>query len=96
MNQKKNRKSMFMKTRVWEEFYDELIPSIRASGLSESAYIRRALSNAVISGNNAQNQKVMEHICNIHTLLNKAKFTIDDVVIDEIQGEVSGLFQCLL
>lgn len=40
--------------------------------------------------------KVVEHICNIHTLLNKAKFTIDDVVIDEIQGEVSGLCQCLL
>ena len=53
MYQKKNKKSMFMKTRVSEEFYDELIPSIRASGLSESAYIRRALSNAVISGNNA-------------------------------------------
>ena len=85
----KNKKTIIMKARVTEEFYDELSPSICASGLSESEYIRRALSNTVISENNALNQKVMEHICNIHTLLNKARLTVDDVVIDEIQGEVS-------
>lgn len=91
----KNKKTIIMKARVTEEFYDELSPSICASGLSESEYIRRALSNTVISENNALNQKVMEHICNIHTLLNKARLTVDDVVIDEIQGEVSEICQYL-
>lgn len=91
----KNKKTIIMKARVTEEFYDELRPSIHASGLSESEYIRRALSNAVISENNALNQKVMEHICNIHTLLNEAKLTVEDGVIDEIQGEVSEICQYL-
>lgn len=91
----KNKKTIIMKARVTEKFHDELSPSIRASGLSESEYIRRALSNTVISENNALNQKLMEHICNIHTLLNKARLTVDDVVIDEIQGEVSEICQYL-
>lgn len=91
----KNKKTIIMKARVTEEFYGELSPSICASGLSESEYIRRALSNTAISENNALNQKLMEHICNIHTLLNKTRLTVDDVVIDEIQGEVSEICQYL-
>lgn len=93
MNQKKNR---IIKARVTEEDYCNISRTIKASGLSESEFLRRAVMGVEISGNNAENQKAMVHICQIQTLLNQARLTMDHIMIDEIQEEVSSLCRCLL
>ena len=79
-----------------EDEYETFTQKREAAGLSESEFLRRVVLGMEISGSNAKNQKAMTHICQIHTLLDKARLTMDDYVIDELQGEVSDLCRCLL
>ena len=88
-------KSKTVKARVSEEEYRKLCQKREDSGLSESELIRRAIFGLNMSGCNAKNQKAMEHICKIHTLLNQARLEMDDCVLDALQEEVSDLCQSL-
>lgn len=88
-------KSKIIKTRISEEEYQRILEQRKASGLSESEFVRRALFQVQISDSGVKNQKAMEHICIIHTLLNEARLTMDNAVVDELQEEVSYLCRCL-
>ncbi|MBM6927330.1 plasmid mobilization protein [Pseudoflavonifractor phocaeensis] len=88
-------KSKTVKARVTEEEYRTFCQKREECGLSESELIRRAIFGLEVSGCNAKNQKAMEHMCKIHTLLNQARLEMDDAVIDALQEEVSDLCQSL-
>ena len=96
MNQLKSKetRSKKVKARMSENEYEEFNRRKVSSGLSESELIRRAVLKTEIS-NNANYQQASVHICQIQTLLNEARFKMDDPLIDEIQEEVSILWQCL-
>ena len=94
-NEKKTR-SKIIKARMSEEEYRKFTQKKEASGLSESEFLRRVVMGVELSGNNAKNQEAMTHICQIHTLLDEARLKMDNVIFDELQGEVSDLCRCLL
>lgn len=91
----KSNKSKILKARVTEEDYLTISEAVKASGLSESEFLRRAAKNTKVLVNNAANQKMIAHICQIQTMLNQARLRTDTPIIDEIQGEVSALCQYL-
>lgn len=91
----KEIRNRMSKTRLTEEEYQSLQQKKKACGVSESEFIRRAIENAPMSANNANKQQIMMHICQIQTMLNKARITLGDAIIDEIQQEVSDLCRCL-
>ena len=89
------RRNRIVKARISEEEYRIFSQKRKASGLSESEFIRRAIFGMEVLDNNARNQKAMEHICHIHTLLNHSKLKWNDPALDTLQEEVSDLCQCL-
>ena len=93
-NFKENR-NRIAKARMTEGEYQRLQQKREACGLSESEFIRRAVENVPMSESNANKQQIMMHICQIQTMLNKARITLGDAIIDEIQQEVSDLCRCL-
>lgn len=93
-NFKENR-NRIAKARMTEGEYQSLQQKREACGLSESEFIRRAVENVPMSESNANKQQIMMYICQIQTMLNKARITLGDAIIDEIQQEVSDLCRCL-
>ena len=94
--EKSETRKKMIKARVSETEYAVISEQRQASGLSESEFVRRALLGVQISGSGSDNQKAMAHIYDIQTLLNQARQSVNSMILDEIQEEVSELCRCLL
>lgn len=94
--EKSETRKKIIKARISQTEYAAISEQRQASGLSESEFVRRALLGVKLSGSGSNNQKAMAHLCDLQTLLNQARQSIDSMILDEIQEEVSELCRCLL